>query len=73
MMDENQPRLSDDTAPHMALCQRCTEEFDWRKDTCPHCGWEKDEWASSGRYGLQGTAPGSMEHGSYSDSDSRSA
>lgn len=53
MADENEPRLAEDTTPQTALCQNCSQEFDWRKETCPHCGWDKNEWSSSGRYGLQ--------------------
>jgi hypothetical protein len=48
--------LADDVAPRRVDCQRCSEEFDWRDDTCPHCGWEKDEWVASGRYGLAGSS-----------------
>ncbi len=49
---ENEPRLSDDSSPNTALCQNCDEEFDWQRDSCPHCGWDKSEWVAAGRYGL---------------------
>lgn len=50
--DNEERQLAEDSPPRMVLCQRCSEEFDWREDTCPNCGWEKDEWAEQGRYGL---------------------
>lgn len=50
--DENEPHHSEDTSPNTALCQNCNQEFDWRKQECPHCGWQKDEWVENDRYGL---------------------
>lgn len=50
--DENEPRLAHGTEPDTALCQRCSEEFEWTEDACPECGWEKAEWVTGGRYGL---------------------
>ncbi|WP_160134812.1 hypothetical protein [Halococcus salsus] len=54
--DESDDRqLAEDRQPRTVLCQRCSEEFDWHEDVCPACGWEKDEWVESGRYGLGGS------------------
>jgi ribosomal protein L37E len=50
--DDEDRKLAEDRQPRTVLCQRCSEEFDWEKDTCPECGWEKTEWIESGRYGL---------------------
>jgi ribosomal protein L37E len=52
MPDEEERALADDVPPRMVDCQRCSEEFDWQRDECPGCGWNKREWAESGRYGL---------------------
>lgn len=52
MADENEPRLAHGTEPNTALCQRCGAEFDWTKDTCPECSWDKSQWVSGGRFGL---------------------
>lgn len=49
---ESERALADDVTPRQVDCQRCSEEFDWQADTCPHCGWEKSEWVENGRYGL---------------------
>jgi ribosomal protein L37E len=52
-MSENDDRkLAEDRPPRAVNCQRCSEEFDWHEATCPNCGWDKEEWASEGRYGL---------------------
>lgn len=56
MSDEDEPKLAHGTEPHTALCQHCGEEFEWTEDTCPECGWEKSEWISGGRYGLERSA-----------------
>jgi ribosomal protein L37E len=52
--DENR-KLADDRHPEEVKCQRCSQEFDWKLDRCPECGWEKTEWIESGRYGLGGS------------------
>lgn len=52
MTTDKDRQLADDRSPRMVKCQWCSGEFDWRKDTCPHCGWEKAEWTEQGRYGL---------------------
>ena len=52
MTDDDERRLAEDSPPRMVLCQRCSNEFDWREDTCPDCGWNKDEWIDQNRYGL---------------------
>ena len=52
MAEDDERRLAEDRPPRMVQCQRCSEAFDWRKETCPHCGWEKSEWTDQGRYGL---------------------
>lgn len=33
-------------------CLGCGEAFDWDDTVCPECGWNRDEWAESGRHGL---------------------
>ncbi|WP_254536184.1 hypothetical protein [Halomarina litorea] len=53
---ESDAALSDDVGPRRVDCQRCSEEFDWQEDACPHCGWEKAEWVEEGRYGLAGSS-----------------
>lgn len=35
-------------------CQKCSTVFDWSKDECPNCGWDKQDWIDDGRYGLEG-------------------
>ncbi|WP_228842384.1 hypothetical protein [Halococcus agarilyticus] len=52
MPDDDERQLAEDSPPRMVLCQRCSEAFDWREESCPHCGWEKAEWTDEGRYGL---------------------
>lgn len=52
MPEDTERRLAEDSPPQMVMCQWCSKEFDWHKDTCPHCGWDKDEWANQDRYGL---------------------
>jgi hypothetical protein len=52
MSEEDSRKLAEDRPPRMVNCQWCSEAFDWRKNTCPNCGWDKGEWASGGRYGL---------------------
>jgi rRNA maturation endonuclease Nob1 len=52
MSDGDSRKLAEDRPARMVNCQWCSEKFDWREDTCPNCGWNKDEWASEGRYGL---------------------
>ena len=52
MAEDDDRRLAEDRPPRMVMCQRCSEEFDWHEDTCPNCGWEKEEWTEGGRYGL---------------------
>lgn len=36
-----------------ALCQNCSQAFDWSADECPHCGWDRRDWVDAGRYGLE--------------------
>jgi ribosomal protein L37E len=45
-------RVAETNEPETNECQRCSTEFDWHRDTCPECGWDKSEWVASGRYGL---------------------
>ncbi|WP_435077562.1 hypothetical protein [Halococcus sp. AFM35] len=52
MPEEDNRKLAKDRPPRTVNCQWCSEAFDWRKNTCPNCGWDKGEWASEGRYGL---------------------
>lgn len=52
MPDDDERQLAEDSPPRMVLCQRCSEEFDWQKDSCPHCGWDRADWTERGRYGL---------------------
>ncbi|MGQ5516519.1 hypothetical protein [Halococcus saccharolyticus] len=52
MPDDDERQLAEDSPPRMVLCQRCSEEFDWQKDSCPHCGWDRVDWTERGRYGL---------------------
>ncbi|MFC7186655.1 hypothetical protein [Halorubrum yunnanense] len=42
-------------------CLGCGEPFDWGEGECPECGWDRDEWATSGRHGLEKEGHGEPE------------
>ena len=42
-------------------CLGCGEPFDWGDVECPACGWDRDEWAASGRHGLEKAGHGEPE------------
>jgi len=33
-------------------CLGCGVDFDYDEDACPECGWDPQEFAARGRYGL---------------------
>lgn len=42
-------------------CLDCSKPFDWGDGECPACGWDRDEWAASGRHGLEKEGHGEPE------------
>jgi protein PhnA len=44
-------------------CLGCGVDFDYDESACPECGWDPEDFATRGRYGLEKSGHGEPDDG----------